>query len=47
MSREDIQRTIAFILDQQAQFATNIQLLRETQTQLESWQARRRGLRHR
>ena len=34
MSEEDRQRTIDFILDQQAQFATNIQLLRETQTQL-------------
>src|SRR3989442_15849248 len=34
MSREDMQRTIDFILNQQAQFATNIQLLRETQTQL-------------
>lgn len=34
MSGEDRQRTMDFILDQQAQFATNIQLLRETQTQL-------------
>src|SRR5260370_289922 len=34
MSRDDFQRTVDFILDQQAQFATNIQMLRETQTQL-------------
>jgi uncharacterized phage infection (PIP) family protein YhgE len=40
MSSEDRQRTIDFILEQQAQFATNIQLLRETQTQLTISQAK-------
>jgi chromosome segregation ATPase len=40
MSREDMQRTIDFILDQQAQFATNIQVLRETQIQLTISQAK-------
>jgi chromosome segregation ATPase len=40
MSSEDMQRTIDFILDQQAQFATNIQVLRETQIQLTISQAK-------
>jgi uncharacterized protein YehS (DUF1456 family) len=40
MSNEDTERRIAFIIEQQAQFATDIQQLRELQAQTEEVVAR-------
>lgn len=39
MTREEVDRKIAFIIEQQAQFATDIQLLRESQAELQATQA--------
>ncbi len=38
MSNEDFERKMAFIVEQQAQFASGIQQLREVQTQLQATQ---------
>ena len=39
MSNEEVDRRIAFIIEQQAQFASDIQQLREAQSQLQATQA--------
>ncbi len=39
MTNEDMQRTMEFILERQQQFAIDIQLLRETQTEFQKQQA--------
>ncbi len=38
MSNEEVDRRIAFIIEQQAQFASDIQQLRESQAQLQATQ---------
>jgi len=39
MSNEEVDRRIAFIIEQQAQFASDIQQLREAQSELQATQA--------
>ncbi len=39
MSNEEVDRRIAFIIEQQAQFASDIQQLREVQSELQATQA--------
>jgi len=40
MNNEEFDRKMAFIVEQQAQFASDIQLLQESQAQLQESQAR-------
>ena len=43
MSEQEMQRKMGFIVEQQAQFVTNLQLLREEQTKAESRVSRLEG----
>ena len=44
MSNEELEKKMAFIVDQQAQFASDIQQLREVQGQLQATQAQTENL---